>query len=347
MTQGNLIKRATLQFEQTNIEILEDLSGAVFDQEGFLWLASDETTIIERLNKTGENVYGNHQRFPLKDFLLGFEHEDGEVDIESLSYDEGYLWVVGSHSSKRKKVKHGEVERLKIIENEKNRYVLGRIPVEAGQLTKKTGEKTAAYLDRTTAKSNVLIEALKLDPYFQDILAINLPSKDNGLDIEGLAVKGDQIFLGLRGPVLRGMSIVIEVIVEEKTPGILTLKEIGLENCSYKKHFLDLDGLGIRDLCLWGEDIIILSGPTMDLDGSLRLFRWKQPHELADLSFSDQETKTLEFLFEIPHGYKTDKAEGMTLLNNEENTLLVVYDSPDPSRIIDSTSVEVDVFSLD
>ena len=42
----------------------------------------------------------------------------------------------------------------------------------------------------------------------------------------------------------------------------------------YRKHVLRLDGLGVRDLCPHGEDLLVLAGPTMDLDGPVHVFRW-------------------------------------------------------------------------
>ena len=41
-----------------------------------------------------------------------------------------------------------------------------------------------------------------------------------------------------------------------------------------RKLFLNLDGLGIRDLTLRGDDLLILAGPTMDLSGPAAVFRW-------------------------------------------------------------------------
>jgi Protein of unknown function (DUF3616) len=41
-----------------------------------------------------------------------------------------------------------------------------------------------------------------------------------------------------------------------------------------RKVRLHLDGLGIRDLCVHGDDLLILAGPTMDLDGPVAIFRW-------------------------------------------------------------------------
>ena len=54
---------------------------------------------------------------------------------------------------------------------------------------------------------------------------------------------------------------------------MLTLKETGENHQLYKKHFLDLNGMGIRELCLHGKDLIILAGPTMSLEGAMQIFR--------------------------------------------------------------------------
>ena len=41
-----------------------------------------------------------------------------------------------------------------------------------------------------------------------------------------------------------------------------------------RKHFLQLDGLGVRDLHFCGDDLYILAGPTMVLNGDIRIFKW-------------------------------------------------------------------------
>ena len=43
-----------------------------------------------------------------------------------------------------------------------------------------------------------------------------IPGKDNGLDIEGLAVDGHRLLLDPRGPVLRGWSALLEIAVEAR-----------------------------------------------------------------------------------------------------------------------------------
>jgi L-seryl-tRNA(Ser) seleniumtransferase len=44
---------------------------------------------------------------------------------------------------------------------------------------------------------------------------VHIPGKDNGLDVEGLASVGDRLLVGLRGPVLRGWAIVLEIEPEQ------------------------------------------------------------------------------------------------------------------------------------
>jgi Protein of unknown function (DUF3616) len=354
-------------------DILRNLSGAVLSHCGkFLWLGTDEFTAIERLTKTADstNTFAEHKRFYLRDFIDQFDDSKGEIDIEGLDYHGNYLWLIGSHSSKRKKAEIKpdkfkiEKNELKKIERQENRYLLARIPVnDSGELEAQSAE--TAWLPRD-GSSNSLIQALAKDEYLDLAKTIKsnngglfsgkevyfyLPSKENGLDIEGLAVWHNQILIGLRGPVLRGIAILLEIEVEAGLPHELSLKAIGNQERLYKRHFLDLNGLGIRELC-WendGQTLLILAGPTMDLDGALQLFRLKQPLALEDDSLSSTQNQQLEYLGDIPHGFKSDRAEGIALYGLEE--ILVVYDSPNQTRMIldsnqDIVGVLTDVYSI-
>lgn len=347
---GQLIDRIELNFYDTDPTkpIHKDLSGVVFTDPETLWVASDEMNAIERLSKISDRIFGNHQSFNLSELLDNFSDDDREVDLEGMDYDGTYLWLIGSHSSKRKKAKVGKIERLKKVKRDNNRYLLARIPLVENQLKKTINNLHSACLKREISGTNQLMESLLNDPYLGSFLAIDLPGKDNGFDIEGLLVSGDKILLGLRGPVLRGVAIVLEISLQEEQPGILTLKSIGEAGENYKRHFLDLDGLGIRDLRQDGEDILILAGPTMDLDGDIRLFRWQDAFNLPDNSFTVQEKGKLEALFDIPHAKKSDRAEGLTIFPDASSkAIMVVYDSPNAKRAIEPSGVLADVFSLD
>ena len=256
-----LLTRVLLHFEQEFSDIVSDISSATFSDDGSLWVGSDEMVGVERLSPIGCHSYGEHQRFLLKDYIELFD--DDEIDIEGMDFRDGYLWLTGSHSTKRKKTKgkdlETDLERLATITTDLNRFILARIPVINGQLGKSCvsveGEsKTAACL-QTIDERNLLFEVLKEDAHLKPFILSGIPSKDNGLDIEGLvAASNNRLFLGLRGPVLRGWAVILEIQLGESEPGVLTLLEITDEGAKYKKHYLDLKSLGIRELCLQGVD---------------------------------------------------------------------------------------------
>lgn len=357
MVEGYLLSRVLLRFAEADEDVFGELSAAAFCPDGSLWLGSDEGQNIERLTPVGPHVFGQHRAFHVGDFVDLISDED-EIDIEGMDYSDGYLWLTGSHSTKRKKPKGKKTEkdlsRLATISTDANRYLLARIPVAQGELFKSythpditDGGLSAGRL-KTTEGGNVLIDALKDDEHLGPFLSIPLPSKENGFDIEGLAVRGNRILLGFRGPVLRGWAVIVDIEVEEKGPGVLDLKTIDESGRKYKKHFLNLDGLGIRELCLKGDDLIVLAGPTMDLEGTLRVFRLKEALNHGADSVSDQEAGDLETLFDLPFTVGGDKAEGLALFSclEQKDSLLVVYDSPHPTRQVAPGAVFADVFSL-
>lgn len=346
------IERILLKFSQKYKKIREDLSAVVLSPDKHLWLATDETTTLERLSMIDEHNFADHQRFHLENYVDLLSEAEQEIDIEGLDYWDNYLWLVGSHSLARKSAKKSKtdienLERLSTIESNKNRYLLARIPLVNGELYRnikhpeQDRELTAARLKKSN-NGNLLIDALLTDPHLGLFIQANIPSKDNGLDIEGLAVYQNRIFLGLRGPVLRGWAIILEIEVEECEPNRLKLKKQNAQQ--YKKHFVDLSGLGVRELCWDNGDLLILAGPTMDLDGPVKLFK------LSDaLNLPENTLHRPEMVLYIPYGEKEDHAEGMTLFNDikGKRSLLVVYDSPaKQTRLENETGVYADVLQF-
>jgi Protein of unknown function (DUF3616) len=336
-----------------------------------LWVTNDETVSLERLclvegGNTGNYRYGrNHKQFSLNDYIRlplpppPDPADLEEADVEGLVYEGGYLWLVGSHSLKRKKPKLKDGARkaqkdLGKVSSDGNRYLLARIPIVdsdgtytlAKEDTQNGKKRTAAQL-RGNDQGNDLTEALRGDEHLESFLAI--PGKDNGFDIEGLAVAGERIFMGLRGPVLRGWAVILEVELEEDNdqPSTLRLKAIGPNDRLYRKHFLHLGGLGIRDLCTQGSDLLILAGPTMDLDGPVTIFRWPGGTEPEGENMVP--ASELERVLDVPYGQGVDHAEGVTLFSpdgGKARSLLVVYDSASESRQLGEGTVAADVFLL-
>jgi hypothetical protein len=356
MREHFLLSRVLMQFDTTSEDVHGELSSATVTPDGSLWVGSDELLSIERLSPLEEPyVFGNQHSFHIGDFVNLFNLE-GEIDIEGMDYSNGYLWLTGSHSIKRKKTKgkkaHKDIERLSTIKPELNRYVMARIPIVNGEPMRECSVPgnpdvilRAANVQQI-GEENILIRELQDDAHIAPFTQI--PNKENGLDIEGLAVHGDRVFLGLRGPVLRGWAIILEIEVEETRPGMLTFKQIGAEDRHYRKHFFDLNGLGIRELCLQGEHMLILAGPTMDLEGAMEVFRLKNVLELDEDSISQQDDDKLELLFDLPFTIGSDHAEGLAFFPclGQPDSLLVVYDSPDPVRQIAPNKVFADVFLL-
>ncbi|MBV6625845.1 MAG: DUF3616 domain-containing protein [Rivularia sp. (in: Bacteria)] len=349
-----LLTRVLLHFEQEFSDIISDISSATFSDDGSLWVGSDEMVGVERLSPMGCHSYGEHKRFLLKDYINLFD--DDEIDIEGMDFRDGYLWLTGSHSTKRKKPKgkdlETDLERLATITTDLNRFILARIPVVNGELVKSCipveGEsKTAACL-QTIDERNLLFEVLKEDAHLKPFITSGIPSKDNGLDIEGLvAASNNHLFIGLRGPVLRGWAVIVEIQLTESEPGVLTLQEITDEGAKYKKHFLDLNGLGIRELCFQNEDLIILAGPTMALEGEMEVFRWKDVFNHSGTKIHQQD-ENLVSLFDLPFTVGSDHAEGLALYScwGEQNSLMIFYDSPDSSRLREDKKILVDVFQI-
>ena len=108
--------------------------------------------------------------------------------------------------------------------------------------------------------------------------------------------------------------------------GRLEPEPIGPAGRPYRRHFLDLAGLGLRELAHDGNDLLLLAGPTMDLDGPVHVYRWRGALAVAGDSLVRADELGPPVL-SPPYGRGRDHAEGMTLLGGNE--LLVVYDSPD------------------
>src|SRR5512139_3451641 len=342
-----------------------------------LWAAGDETATIERLTAlpadAGDGTvtaFDDHRTFRLADYVKLPAGPDEEADIEGIARDDGWLWAVGSHSLKRKKIKDGHspaksLKRLATVVREENRFILARLPLVTGadglpEITGHDGDRAASILG---GHGDSLTDLLAGDRHLAPFLA--LPGKDNGVDIEGIAVRDGRVYIGFRGPVLRGWAVVMEIRPEPhpSDPGRLRLMPLakGGDEAGdgsgarplYRLHFLDLGGLGIRDLCPYGDDLLILTGPSMDLDGPVRLVRWRGAAAVragAGAVHADD----LEVLGDLPYGDGDDHAEGIAVLRpagghaetaearpmgrTDETTgsapgsLLVVYDSPAPAR---------------
>ena len=351
MSYSRIVNAVRLEFTADSL-VQTNLSGAAFSGD-WLWVAGDEACGIarmRRLDPIGSEAlrYGEAHDFPLAKLLALPGAANEEADLEGLCVAEGFLWVVGSHGLKRKNAKAGRdaadnAKRLATVTLDGNRRLLACLPIEvdaSGQpcLVGQAKDGRRALSLKGDARSNLLIRELARDPHFGAFL--DIPGKDNGFDIEGLAVDGSRLLLGLRGPVLRGWSAVLEIELELRGEQ-LRLKPLDEQGTLVRKHFLPLEGLGIRDLHFSGADLYILAGPTMALDGDIRMFTWLNAQSMlaanrAPVSFPQVRLTSVS----LPHGRGINRAEALcelppelsTLLTVGEPSWLVLYDAPGAQR---------------
>ena len=325
-----------------------------------LFTTCDELATVERLVRGEDGHFHHAERIALGDFFDLPDGADGDMDIEGLAIDGDELWITGSHSLKRDEPNlpvgdHDDaMSMLATIGRDGNRAFLGRLKLKATEdgvyavdpaAISRGGDAAPACMTMSQKGRKGLKKLLAKDEHLAATLT--MPRKENGLDIEGLAVKDGHLFLGLRGPVLRGWTLVLELDLRVDKDGRLKARRRSGRGDRYLKHFLPLGGLGIRDLRFDGDDLLVLAGPTMDHDGTGALYRWRRPISAGDhrLHGADE----LERLMDLPYDRGRDQAEGIAFLEtNGRRQLLVVHDSPMPERVIDGgKGLVADLYDLD
>ncbi len=354
-SKKKLSEKCLIQFNKDygNLEDLRTEISSSLATEDNLWLSYDEDAGIERLTKT-EKGFGYHKHYELSDFFE-LPADGGEADMEALAYQEPYLWFCGSMSLKRDDPSEGDslqeqLDDLADIALDENRFSLGCIPCikknDSYELLKEAqykGKTIKALMLRGGTKSTELHNALMKDEHLEKFMTI--PCKDNGFDIEGLAVYKDRVFIGLRGPVLNGFAVILEISCKEVDNELILSKKSN-EDKLYRKHFVNLHGMGIRELNITKNgDLFLLAGPTMDLDGTISIYKIKGGLE------DDYASVVLkpERLFDVARGsqleHGEDKAEGMAFLSDTE--ILITYDSPIKERLEGKNGVWMDCYRID
>jgi uncharacterized protein DUF3616 len=308
-----------------------------------LWVAGDEAAAIERLvldTAVAPTRAGRRRNFRLGDLVQLPGAANGESDIQGIACDGPWLWAIGSHALVRRRPKpiHDDdkvVRRLGKLRRDPNRFVIVRLALQLGVDRRPEPVRVArdgrrsALVGAPGAES--LVDLLRADTHLAPFLAV--PGRDNGFDVAGLAVVGDRFLVGLRGPVLRGWAVVLELrpVQDPTDPGRLALGILP-EGARYRKHFLDLGGLGVRDLCVDGDDVLVLAGPTMTVPGPTRVHRWRTADDGPRVVRSEQ----LPVETVLTSGTGEDHASGIALLAADpldpRARLLVVYDTPSAAR---------------
>jgi hypothetical protein len=330
-----------------------------------LWTASDEGASLERLTRRAAR-FSRAENFDLVTLFPTFKAACAkisrrgdaakklEADLEGLAWDgeRRRLWLVGSHCRSRgslDKVKPAQLcKRVgRVLDTAPLRTLLGFVPLrDDGRpaansgLALQLGEEKGSLRTAIESEGGYLAEALKW------------PAKENGLDIEGIAVDDTDVLLGLRGPAAGGFAIVMRLSVEIGKKALSLRKRNG-RRC--RLSFLHLNGLGIRDLARQGDDVLVLAGPSMDLDAPFALYRWRGAFGRA--SAKDEKVKTgtghLEFLFDFEpakrlaqagRAHPCERPEGIGLV--DKSKLIVVHDRPYEWRLRPNGTLTADLVDL-
>lgn len=286
----------------------KDISAIVLMGE-YVLVGSDEGNHLQVLKKQKDgNTYKQVGKITL-------DKKAKEVDIEGIAKHGDTIYVACSCSLARKSVKSDEktiaqnIQRLETISKESERS-------ERCQLFRFS-------FDAASGKSSE-IEAVNIKDILTDeesILArfMNIPSKENGVDIEGVAVDDNEsLYLGFRGPILRGNYVPILVTTFNDPE-------------DYQIRFVQMEGRGVRDLTKVQDGFLIIGGPMGDQDSSYKLYFWDGTDMIPG---TDQKTCPAmdclgEFEFPPEIQAKGAKVEGIDLIQetSTEYQIIIVYDS--------------------
>lgn len=214
----------------------------------------------------------------------------GEFDGEGVAYADRVFYVVGSHGCSR----HSGEYRP-------SSFLLARIAPGSGE----TGTPELSW-----RVADLLGAASEVAPY----RGKRLDAETNGLNIEGLAVVGDRLWLGLRAPSLEGRAFLVGGSVAE-------LFKPGSEPATGKPQLLAFQAgaqRGVRDLAPLADGrLLVLVGPAQEQD---------VPYAILLLDPADP--ATVRELGEL-RPRKDAKAEALTVLaqDRDELRILVGYDS--------------------
>ena len=226
------------------------------------------------------------------------------LDGEGASYSEPYFYVVGSHGCSRK---GGEFKL--------SAFILARVRVDAEG-------KPLGKAETTYRLSDVLKLESPVNPYFGKALMKKDgdAAEPNGLNIEGIAVVANQVFVGLRAPFdKQGDSFLVKARVDD-----LFARQSGAEQAPSTQAVSEIVPLplgantGIRDLATLPDGrLLILAGPAQTQP---------EPYSLFILDPSDKSSLKKLGVLKTSSGANEDaKAEAVTLLGPDR--VLILFDS--------------------
>jgi hypothetical protein len=228
-----------------------DASGAVALSSNLFAVASDEDNILRvyRSDKPGKAV----SELDVNQFLA-VRGKSLEADLEAAARIGDRAYWIGSHGHN----KNGK-ERTN-----RCRFFATDIKVDGDQVAlTPVGQPYENLRDD-------LIQDPKFAQYrFAQAAALE-PKAAGALNIEGLAATPQgTLLIGFRNPIPKGQAILVPLLnPDDVIQGKAAKLGAAIE--------LDLGGLGVRDIALWGNTYIIVAG-SYKSGGNFQFYRWSGP----------------------------------------------------------------------
>jgi hypothetical protein len=190
------------------------------------------------------------------------------------------------------------------ISEEEHRHHLFRLrfDLESGELVE-------------PVRSISLRSLLQADPILGRFTEI--PDKENGVNIEGIAVHDSKLFLGLRGPVLRGGFAPVIVLSFDRPE-------------RYELRLVQLGGRSIRSMARVSDGFLLIAGFERPQRYPFDLFLWDGLDQVPGREQPDIIPRHLGEWPSVPGG----TAEGLAVLEegDRDYRLLILHDAVENGR---------------
>jgi hypothetical protein len=211
-----------------------------------------------------------------------------ELDGEGVAYADGYYYVMGSHGHPR--------DSRHSLDPISDRDTIRAKIAASSQIIRVTKQSTKTTV--TEKLRGIIAGDAVLSPFLDQRL------ENNGLTIEGIAVKGGRLFAGFRSPSLaNGRAAILSVALS----GLF-----GTEPADPKLYLVPLgNGQGVRDLASYTTGFLVLAGPSAAAGGIYAVYWWDGASEsvrllrdLADVTGNKRKAEALLPLDVTPSGLR-------------------------------------------
>ena len=235
-----------------------------------------------------------------------------EIDIEAIAAEGGSYYITGSHGASKKKG-----------ERQDNRLSIFRLKVDPAT-GRPSGWQAGSARAPSGLQTSSLAGVIRADPVLGE--HFEQPLQQKGINIEGLAARHGQLFVGFRNPNLGGYAFVMEIRADDVFSGT--------PRPPYTLHKLRLgEGLGIREIVAAQSCFLIIAGNAGSEPSKKYAATEDYEEERGFFLFTwDGKGTDVHKIGPLPE--VNGKAEAMAILaeTKDSATVLVLFDGPRGGR---------------